>query len=120
MLNPSNFIPINSHDSGGKSFLLHFTSLSFRNVHSDKISDKTIFLDSSGRWISALLVIFLMSDLNISVGWYVGETQEPLFILKNLEYFHSHGFRILVATSASTGKLLYLSLISRHNCCTTS
>ena len=44
-LNPSNFIPINSNDSGGKSFLLHFAS--FRNVHSAKISDKTIFLDSS-------------------------------------------------------------------------
>ena len=52
-----------------------------------------------------MLVIFLMSELNISVGWYVGETQEPLFVLKNLEYFHSLG---LVARSASTGKSLNL------------
>ena len=42
-VNPSNFIPIDSHDSGGKSFLLHFASLSFRNVRFDKISDKTMF-----------------------------------------------------------------------------
>ena len=119
MLNPSNFIAVDSHDSGGKSFLLHFASLSFRNVHSDKISEKTIFLGSSWRQISALLVIFLMSELNISVGWYIGETQ-PFFILKNSECFHSLGFRILVARSASAGKSLHLFLISRHNCHTTS
>ena len=78
------------------------------------------YLDSSLKQISALLVIFFMSELNISVGWYVGETQEPFFILKNLECFHSLGFGILVARWASTGKSLHVSLISQRNCHTTS
>ena len=98
------------------NFTLFCTFTSFRNVHSDKISVKTIFLNSSWRQISSLLLIFLMSKLNISVGWYVGETQEPLFVLKNSECFHSLGFRISVARLASAGKSLHLSIISQHNC----
>ena len=80
LLNPSNVIPTDSHDSGGKSFLLHFASLSFRNIYSDKISDKIIFLDSIWRWTSALLLTFLLSELNITVAWYVGETQSDSWL----------------------------------------
>ena len=64
-----------------------------------------------------------MSELNISVGWYVGETQELHFILKNLEYFHSLDFRILVARLDSTGKSLHLylhAIVSQYNCHTAS